>query len=104
MRCPTSRSILYVCSPCRKMGSIAKRFACNDLELSRVKSELSRATDERLASARQIESQANDIERLREELSRVVADNLALTERVQELSKQPSVAKIEPVRSVSSLN
>ena len=31
VRCLTSRSILYVCSPCRKMGSIAKRFACNDL-------------------------------------------------------------------------
>ena len=58
----------------------------------------------RLASARQIESQANDIDQLREELSRVIADNLALTERVQKLSKQPSVAKIEPVRSVSSLS
>ena len=104
VRCPTSRSILYVCSPCRKMGSIAKRFACNDLELSRVKSELSRATDERLASARQIESQANEIERLRAELSRVITDNRALTERVQELNKQPSISKIEPDRSVSSLS
>ena len=104
VRCPTSRSILYVCSPCRKMESIAKRFGCNDLELSRVKSELSRATDKQLARARQIESQANNIEQLREELSRVIADNLALTERVQELSKQPSVAKMEPVRSVSSLS
>ena len=104
VRCPTSRSILYVCSPCRKMGSIAKRFVCNDLELSRVKSDLSRATDERLASARQIESQANEIERLRAELSRVITDNRALTERVQELNKQPSVSKIEPDRSVSSLS
>ena len=83
------------------MGSITKRFACNDLKLSHVKSELSCATDKGLASARQMESQANDIERLREELSRVIADNLALTEWVQELSKQPSVAKIEPIRNVS---
>ena len=40
----------------------------------------------------------------REELSRVIADNVALTERVQELIKQPSVAKMDPVRSVSSLS
>lgn len=51
VKCPTSRSILYVCSPCRKLGSIAKRFACHELELARVTNDLSR---ERLASAHEI--------------------------------------------------
>ena len=50
------------------MGSIAKRFACNELELTRAQSELSRATDERLASVHQIELQTNEIERLHEEV------------------------------------
>ena len=64
VRCRTSRLVLYVCSPCRKLRSIAKRFACNDLVLSCAKSELSRVINERLSSTYQIESQTNEIEQL----------------------------------------
>ena len=101
VRWPTSRSILYVCSPCRKMGSVAKRFACNELELTRAQSELSHATDERLASVRQIESQTNEIERLREEVRQLKVDKVSLNTRVQELGTAPSVVKTETVVSSS---
>ena len=84
VRCPTSRSILYVCSPCRKKGSIAKKFACNELELACVTGDLSRVTDKRLASAHQIESQSNELARLREELEWLRVENATLNERIKE--------------------
>ena len=61
VRCPTSRSMLYMCSPSCKKGSIMKRFACNELELARVTGDLSHVTDERLASVHQIESHGNEL-------------------------------------------
>ena len=61
VRCQTSRSILYVCSPCRKKGSIAKKFICNELELACVTGDLLRVTDERLANVHQKESQGNKL-------------------------------------------
>ena len=83
-------------------GSIAKRFACNELELarvtddlSRVTGDLSRVTDERLASARQIESQGNELTRLREELERLRVENATLSERIKERNKIPPTAKEE---------
>ena len=84
------------------MGSIAKSFACNELELLRAQSELSRATDERLTSAHQIESQTNEIEQLCEELQQLKVDKASLNERLQELSKEPSAVKTEMVVSPSS--
>ena len=83
------------------MGSVAKRFACNELELTRAQSELSRATDKRLASARQIESQTNKIERLREEVRQLKVDKVSLNTRVQKLGTAPSVVKTETVVSSS---
>ena len=50
VRCPTSRSILYVCSPCCNKGSIVKRFACNELELTSITGDLSHVMDKLLAS------------------------------------------------------
>ena len=46
--------MLYVCLPYHKKGSIAKRFACNELQLACVAGDLSHVTDERLPSARHI--------------------------------------------------
>ena len=80
VRYPTSRSILYVCSPCHKKGSIAKRFAYNELELAHVTGDLSRVTNERLASVRQIESQGNELARLHEELEQLRVENATLSE------------------------
>ena len=61
VRCPTSRSILYECSLCCKKGFIVKRFACNELELAHVTGDLSRVTDEWLASMHQRDSQGNEL-------------------------------------------
>ena len=102
VRCPTSRSILYVCSPCRKNGSIAKRLACNELEFACVKSDLSRVTEERLASARQIESLNDELVRSREELERLKVENATLSERLKERTKDPSTVKEEEKTSASS--
>ena len=102
VRCPTSRSILYVCSPCRKNGSIAKRLACNELEFARVKSDLSRVTEERLASARQIESLNDELAQSREELERLRVENATLSERLKERTKDPSTVKEEEKTSASS--
>ena len=82
MRCLTGRSILYVCSPCHKKGSIAKRFACNELELACVTGDLSRVKDERLASMHQIESQGNELAQLHEELEWLRVENATLSERI----------------------
>ena len=104
VRCSTSRSILYVCSPCRKKGSIAKRFACNELELARVTGDLSRVTDERLASAHQIESQGNELAQLREELEWLRVENATLSERIKERNKIPPTAKEEVKSPTPSLD
>ena len=101
VRC-RSKSLLYVCSQCRKKGSIAKRFVCNELELARVQGELSRATDERLASARQIESQGYELTRLREEIESLKIEKAALTTRVQESSKESVEIKTEEPTGSSS--
>ena len=80
VRCPTSRLILYVCSPCHKKDFIVKSFACNELELARVTGDLSRVTDEWLVSSHQIESQGNELARLREELEWLRVENATLSE------------------------
>ena len=84
-----------MCLLCRKKGSIAKRFACNELELAYVTGDLSRVTDERLVSACQIESQGNELARLRKELEWLRVENAMLSERIKEQSKTPPTAKEE---------
>ena len=54
-RCRSIKTIQFVCSCCRKKGSAMKRMLEKDCELTRVSSELARATDEKLASTRQLE-------------------------------------------------
>ena len=56
VRCRSIKSTQFVCSHCRKKGSVMKRMLEKDCELTRVSSELARATDEKLASTRQLES------------------------------------------------
>ena len=46
VRCRGSKAIQYVCSRCRKKGSVPKRFLEKELELIRISNELARATDE----------------------------------------------------------
>ena len=99
MRCLASRSILYVCSPCRKKGSIVKRFACNELELVCVTGDLSHVTDEWLASARQIESQGNEITRLHEELEWLRVKNATSSERIKEKGKISQTTKEKEKKS-----
>ena len=65
-------------------------------------SELSCATDEQLASTHQIDLQTNEIDQLCKELCQLKVDKATLTERVQELTKEPSAVKMEMV--VSSLS
>ena len=83
------------------MGSNAKRFACNGLKLSR-------ACSKQIVKCgwpvhiKIIELQTNEIEQLREELCQLKVDKATLTERVQELTKEPSAVKMEMV--VSSLS
>ena len=93
-----------MCSPCRKKGSIAKRFACNELELAHVTGDLSCVTDERLASTRQIESQGNELARLCEELERLRVENATLSEGIKEQNKIPPTAKEEVKSPTPSLD
>ena len=88
VRCRGSKAIQYVCSRCRKKGSVTRRMLEKDLELSRVSNELARATDERLASARQLESKGNELRELRAELDRVKGEKKLLSDRVKSLTKE----------------
>ena len=56
VRCTGIKTIQSVCSRCQKKGSVVKRMLEKDCELTRVSSysELVRATDEKLASVRQL--------------------------------------------------
>ena len=56
VRCRSIKTIQFVCSRCWKKGSVMKRMLEKDCELTCVSSELTRATDEKLASTRQLES------------------------------------------------
>ena len=80
MRCPTSSSILYLWSPFCKNGSIAKRFAYNELELAHVTGDLPCVMDEWLASVRQTESQGNELARLCKELEHLRVQSAMLSE------------------------
>ena len=88
VRCRGSKAIQYVCSRCRKKGSVTRRMLEKDLELSRVSNELARATDEWLASARQLESKGNELRELRAELDRVKGEKKLLSDRVKSLTKE----------------
>ena len=71
VRCRGSKVIQYVCSRCRKKGSVSKIMLEKDYELARVSDELARATDAKLASARQLELKENELGDMRSELKRL---------------------------------
>ena len=84
MRCPTSSSKLYLCSLFCKNGSIAKRFACNELELAHVTGDLPCVMDEWLASVHQTESQGNELAQLFKELEHLRVQSAMLSEWAKE--------------------
>ena len=65
------------------------------MEFACVTGNLSLVTNERLASARQIESQGNELAGLREELERLRVENATLSERIKERDKVPPTTKGE---------
>lgn len=88
MKCRGSKAIQYVCSRCRRKGSVTKRMLEKELELTRVANDLARATDEQLASARQLESKNIELHELRAELDRLKGEKESLNERVRSLTKE----------------
>ena len=63
VRCRGIKTIQFVCSRCRKKGSIVKRMLGRDCELTCVSSELAHATDEKLASVCQLVSGVYQVKR-----------------------------------------
>ena len=107
VRCRGSKSIQYVCSRCRKKGSVTKRMLEKDFELSRVSNDLARATDEQLASARQIEANNCELRELRAELDTLKGEKNSLSEKVRSLTKdlkdrRTAKRKPQPVKLESS--
>ena len=56
VRCRGSKVIQYVCSRCRKKGSVSRIMLDKEYELTRVSDELARAADAKLPNARQLEA------------------------------------------------
>ena len=83
-----SKAILYVCTRCRRKGSVAKRLLEKELELTRVTNDLARATDERLASTRQLELLSKELHELHAELVRLKGDNKSPSGEVKSLTKE----------------
>ena len=59
-----------------------------ELELTRISNNLACATDEQLASARQLESKNNELYELHAELERVKSKKKSLSEKVRSLTKE----------------
>ena len=68
-----------------------------DYELTHVSDQLARATDAKLARARQLELKENELGDMRAELKRLQDENKSLSERVIVLTEQLSTAKTEVV-------
>ena len=76
-----THSLLYVCSCCHRQGPVPKRLLQLDLERTR-------ANDERLASARQLEERDATIAELRAQMTQLVAREGSLQDEVLRLSRQ----------------
>ena len=68
-----------------------------EYELARVSDELSRATDAKLASARQLEVKENELSDMRAELKRLREESKSLNNRVIALTEKLSNTKTEAV-------
>ena len=80
---------MYICSCCRRQGSIAQR-------LFQYEQQLARANDERLASARLIEEREASIRELRNQNVELVAKHTSLQSDMLKLTQQLMAAQLEP--------
>ena len=82
------KCIMYICSCCRRQGSIAQR-------LFQYEQQLARANDERLASARLIEEREASIRELRNQNVKLVAKHTSLQSDMLKLTQQLMAANHE---------
>ena len=88
-----SKAIMYVCSQCRKPGSVSKRLLKYDCELER-------AEDERLASARALDEAREELVKVeaqyREDKCRMQEEITELRKLLQTLGHSGGGIKVEP--------
>ena len=84
-----TKTIMYVCTCCRRHGPVSQRLFQYEKELARV-------NDERLASARQLEERDALIGELRKVNAELLAQQNALQSDMVKLSQQMMALQLEP--------